>query len=110
MLFIFFMSLFCDPYVASCHANNGIIALEIYFREKHCGFISIESEHVTSYMSCGVKFFKGHMKREDVYFHYDRKKLKLIYKKTNETRLKVKCSEEIHKKLKHELEKLNYNK
>ena len=108
-MFIFFMSLFCDPYVASCHANNGTIALEIYFREKHCGFISIKSEHVTSYISCGVKFFKGYMKREDVYFHYDRKKLKIISKKTNETRIKVKCSEEIHKKLKHELEKLNYN-
>jgi len=109
MLFTFFMSLFCDPYIASCHANNGIITLEIYFRENECGFIRIESEHVTSYISCGLKIFKGHMKREDIYFKYERKKLKIISKKTNKTRLKVKCSKEIHKQIKHEFESLKYN-
>lgn len=101
-------SLFYSPYIKSCQASNCTIALEIYCRNKRCGYINISKERITSLVSFGIKSFKGSAKREDIYFRYDSRKLMAVNRASNKTILKVKCGEEMCKSIKDELRTLNY--
>ena len=101
-------SLFYSPYVKSCQTNNGTIALEIYCRNKRCGYINITNERVTSLISLGIKSFKGSTKREDTYFRYLHQKLAIINKATSKIILRIKCNKRMFNRIKHEFDTLKY--
>ena len=100
MLFILFMSLFIDPYIKTYNETDGIIILEVYFMEEQCGYINITNDKINSIISCGIKSFKGLMKRDEIYFNYMSGRLEIIEKRTNKKILRIKCSEEIYIKIK----------
>jgi hypothetical protein len=94
------MSLFIDPYIKTYNETDGMIILEVYFMEKQCGYINITSDKVNSIISCGIKSFKGVMKRDEIYFDYANGRLEIIKRGTSEKILRIKCSEEIYIKIK----------
>ena len=101
-------SLFYSPYIKSYQADNGLLALEIFCGNKQCGYVNINRERITSLISFGIKSFKGSVKREAIYLHYNDRKLFLVNKATNKRLLKIKCSEEIFKSVADEFESLGY--
>jgi hypothetical protein len=94
------MSLFNDPYIHSYKINNDTIVLNVYFMEKECGYINITSEKINSIISCGIKSFKGIMKRENVEFEYINGKFVIMDIRTKKGILKIKCPLEIYEKIK----------
>jgi len=101
MWFIFFMSLFCDPYINSIKINNETIVLDVFFMDKKCGDINITKEKITSIISCGIKSFKGLMRREEMKFEYRDGNFIIINTITGKRILKIKCPLEIYEKLKY---------
>lgn len=100
-----FKSLFDSPFVAGCSLNNEIITLEVSFKDKNCGYINISNEYVKFLISCGIKNFKGNTERKNVSFNYDYRKLEITNTVTNNLILKIKCSSEIYRKFKQELDR-----
>lgn len=88
--------------------DNGLVALEIFCRNKRCGYINFTNERLISIISYGIRSFKGNAEREAVYLYYNDEKLFIINKATNKTILNIKCSEEIFKSIENELGALKY--
>jgi hypothetical protein len=68
--------------------------------EKECGYINIAGEKINSIISCGIKSFKGLMKRRDVEFEYINGNFVITDTGTGKRILKIKCPLEIYEKIK----------
>jgi hypothetical protein len=94
------MSLFNDPCIHSYKINNDTTVLSVYFMEKECGYINITGEKINSIISCGIKSFKGLMKRRDLEFEYINGNFVIRHTGTKKKILKIKCPVEIYEHIK----------
>lgn len=103
-----FSSLFYSPYIKNYQTDNSSLVLEVYCKNKRCGYINFTNERLISIISFGIRSFKGNAKREAVYLHYNDQKLFIVNKATSKTIFKIKCSEEVFRSIKAKLNTLKY--